>query len=123
MEHKPEVIAFGPFRLLPVQKQLWKDAERIEVRPMPLAVLAYLAQHAERVVSTEELRQAVWGSTYVSRTVVPVCIRELRQALHDEMATPHYIETIGRQGYRFIGYRFGPPHYSSASYQSSVISF
>ncbi len=109
MEHKPEVIAFGPFRLLPVQKQLWKDEERIEVRPMPLAVLAYLAQHPERVVSTEELRQAVWGGTYVSRTVVPVCIRELRQALNDALTTPHYIETIGRQGYRFIGYRFGPP--------------
>ena len=74
MEHKTEVIAFGPFRLLPIQKQLWKDEERIEVRPMPLAVLAYLAQHPERVVSTEELRQAVWGGTYVSRTVVPVCI-------------------------------------------------
>ena len=37
--------------------------------------------------------------------MVPVCIRELRQALHDALTTPHYIETIGRQGYRFIGYR------------------
>src|SRR5262245_42649629 len=123
MEHKTEVIAFGPFRLLPIQKQLWKEEERIEVRPMPLAVLAYLAQHSEQVVSIEELRKVVWGSTYVSRTVIPVCIRELRQALNDELATPHYIETVGRQGYRFIGYRFSPslaPPSSAISRQSAV---
>src|SRR5215510_7094477 len=128
MEHKTEVIAFGPFRLLPIQKQLWKDEERIEVRPMPLAVLAYLAQHPERVVSTDELRQAVWGRTYVSLTVVPVCIRELRQALHDELTTPCYIETVGRQGYRFIGYRCttspttNPPVSSVERHVSSVES-
>jgi len=108
MEHKEEVIAFGSFRLLPVQGQLWKDEERLEVRLRPLAVLAHLAQHPERVVSIEELRKAVWGSTYVSRTAIRVCIRDLRKALGDEMATPHYIETVGRQGYRFIGYRFSP---------------
>jgi DNA-binding winged helix-turn-helix (wHTH) protein/predicted ATPase len=109
MEHREGVIAFGPFRLLPVQGQLWKDEERLKVRLRPLAVLAYLAQHPERVVPVEELRQAIWGGTYVSRTVIRVCVRELRQALGDEMATPHYIETVGRQGYRFIGYRFSPP--------------
>ena len=34
-----------------------------------------------------------------------MCVREIRQALGDEVANPRYIETIGRQGYRFIGYR------------------
>jgi DNA-binding winged helix-turn-helix (wHTH) protein/predicted ATPase len=109
MEYKTGVIAFGPFRLLPVQGQLWKEEERLDVRLRSLAVLVYLAQHPERVVPVEELRKAVWGGTHVSRTVIRVCIRELRQALNEELATPHYIETVGRQGYRFIGYRFSPP--------------
>jgi DNA-binding winged helix-turn-helix (wHTH) protein len=103
MEQKEVVIAFGPFRLLPAQKQLWKGEERIEIRPMPLAVLAYLVQHPEQVVSVEELHKAIWAGTYVSRTVIRVCIREIRQALSDETVTPRYIETIGRRGYRFIG--------------------
>ena len=107
MEHKTEVIAFGPFRLLPARSNCGRTQSASRFGRCP-AVLAYLAQHPERVVSTEELRQAVWGSTYVSRTVVPVCIRELRQALHDEMAAPHYIETIGRQGYRFIATALPP---------------
>ena len=55
MEQRATVIAFGPFRLFPVQRKLWKDDEQIEVRTMPLAVLTYLAQHPERVVPIEEL--------------------------------------------------------------------
>jgi DNA-binding winged helix-turn-helix (wHTH) protein len=104
VEPKATVIAFGPFRLLPVQRQLWKDEEQLELRAMPLAVLTYLAQHPERVVSAEELRKAVWGGIYVSRTAIRVCVREIRQALGDEAATPRYLETVGRQGYCFIGY-------------------
>jgi DNA-binding winged helix-turn-helix (wHTH) protein/predicted ATPase len=98
-------IVFGPFRLLPAAKQLWRNGTRVEIRPMPLAVLIYLAQHPEQVVSGEELLKVVWAGTYVSHTVIRVCVREIRQALADEVANPHYLETIGRQGYRFIGYR------------------
>ena len=102
MEQKAAVITFGPFRLLPTRRQLWKDKDPVELRPMPLAVLTYLAQHPERVVPVEELHKAIWGNTYVSRTAIRVCVREVRQALGDETATPRYIETVGRQGYCFI---------------------
>src|SRR5215468_7189474 len=99
VESRATVIAFGPFRLLPAQQQLWRDENLVELRPTSLAVLSYLAQQPERVVAVEELRQAVWGGTYVSRTTIRVCLREVRQALGDEAATPRYIETVGRRGY------------------------
>ena len=107
MKEGPEeaAIVFGPFRLLPAARQLWRNGTRVEIRPMPLAVLIYLAQHPERVVSGKELLKVVWAGTYVSHTVIRVCVREIRQALADEVASPRYLETIGRQGYRFIGYR------------------
>src|SRR5262249_55496236 len=105
VEQTATVIAFGPFRLLPAQRQLWKGEEQVELRPMSLAVLTYLAQHPERVVSAEELHKAIWGRTYVSRTTIRVCMREVRQALDDETTAPRYIETVGRRGYCFIGYR------------------
>src|SRR4051794_37505272 len=104
VEQLATTLTFGPFRLLPVQRQLWKDEEQLELRAMPLAVLTYLTQHPERVVSAEELRKAVWGGIYVSRTTIRVCVREIRQALGEEAATPRYLETIGRQGYCFIGF-------------------
>ncbi|HJY83132.1 MAG TPA: AAA family ATPase [Candidatus Binatia bacterium] len=119
MEQAATVIAFGPFRLWPAQRQLWKDAEQIELRPTPLAVLTYLAQHPGRVVSAEELRQAVWGRTYVSRTAIRVCVREVRQALGDEAAIPRYIETVARRGYCFIAPLSTPRPASSFKFQVS----
>src|SRR5262245_50090784 len=103
MEHSAPVITFGPFRLIPNKRELWKDDVLLKVRLMPLMMLAYLVQHPGRVVPAEELHRAVWGNTHVSRTTIRVCMRELRRALGDEAGTPRYIETVGRQGYRFIG--------------------
>jgi DNA-binding winged helix-turn-helix (wHTH) protein/predicted ATPase len=103
VEQKTAVLTFGPFRLLPTQRQLWKNEEHLDVRPMSLAMLTYMARHPERVVSIEELRQAVWGSTHVSRTTVRGCVRQVRQILGDEASVSRYIETVGRQGYCFIG--------------------
>ena len=109
MEHQAAIIAFGPFRLAPDKRELWKDEALLKVRSMPLAVLAYFAQHPERVIPVDEVRKAVWGGTRVGRGAIRVCVREIRQALGDEAAIPHYIETVGRQGYRFVGYRFSTP--------------
>ncbi|MBI3797838.1 MAG: AAA family ATPase, partial [Deltaproteobacteria bacterium] len=102
MEHSAAVIAFGPFRLAPDKRELWKDEVLLKVRAMPLTVLTYFAQHPERVIPIDEVRKAVWGGTRVGRGAVRVCVREIRQALGDEAATPRYVETVGRQGYRFI---------------------
>jgi predicted ATPase/DNA-binding winged helix-turn-helix (wHTH) protein len=119
MEHPAAVIAFGPFRLMPDKKELWRGAELLKVRPIPLAVLTYFAQHPERVISNDEVRTAVWGGTRVGRGAIRVCVREIRQALGDEAATPRYIETVGRQGYRFIAPLAITPLVSSFKFQVS----
>src|SRR5262245_23288530 len=119
MEHSATVIRFGPFRLVPEKKELWRDAELLKLRSMPLAVLTYLTQHPERVIPVEELRKAVWGGTRVGSGAIRVCVREIRQALGDEATAPHYIETVGRQGYRFVGYRFNIPLATSPPVLSS----
>src|SRR5215510_5781645 len=119
MEHSAAVTVFGPFRLVADKKELWRGEELLKVRSMPLAVLSYLAQHPEQVISVDDLRKAVWGSTRVGRGAIRVCVREIRQALGDEMATPRYIETVGRQGYRFIAPLATPPPVSSSKFQVS----
>ncbi|HET8645773.1 MAG TPA: AAA family ATPase, partial [Vicinamibacteria bacterium] len=50
-----------------------------------------------------ELRQHVWGDTHVTDIVLRVCVREIRAALGDAAAAPRYLETVERQGYRFLG--------------------
>src|SRR5262245_13878873 len=104
------LILFGPFCLLPIAKQLWRNGTRVELRPTSLAVLSYLAGHPGQVVSGQELLKAVWAGTYVSRVVLRVCVREIRQALEDEVSNPRYIKTVGQQGYRFIGQVINSQH-------------
>lgn len=122
MEHSATVLTFGPFRLIPDKRELWKDEGLLKVRALPLTVLTYLAQHPERVISVEELRKAVWGDTRVGRGAIRVCMREIRQALGDEAATPRYIETVGRQGYCFIGYRLSTSFATTPPVLSSQFS-
>lgn len=109
-----EGVTFGPFRLTLDPLRLWHGRKVIPLQPRPLAVLHYLAIHPETVVSNDALRQAVWGRTIVSPTTVQVCVREVRKALEENGAAPQYIETVGREGYRFIG--------QVASSQHSVVS-
>jgi DNA-binding winged helix-turn-helix (wHTH) protein len=48
------------------------------------------------------LLKRLWPGIYVTKTVLKVCVREIRQALKDDATRPRFIETVGTQGYRFI---------------------
>jgi DNA-binding response OmpR family regulator len=66
---------FPPFRLDPVNQCLWRrrapgDDERILLPPKAFAVLHYLVAHAGRLVTQEELLEAVWPETYVQPEVL-----------------------------------------------------
>lgn len=96
-------FVFGPFRFDLARDCLWRAQEVVRLRAKPLAVLRYLLEHPGQVVTTGELLKYVWAGVYVTKTALRVCLREIRLALEDEATAPRYIETVGRQGYRFIG--------------------
>lgn len=101
---KSEVgISFPPFRLDPINEQLWRGSELLSVRPKPFAVLRTLVEHAGRLVTKADLLKAVWPDTRVSEGVLKRYVRELREVLGDEAEAPKFIETLARRGYRFIG--------------------
>jgi len=99
---RKEQIIFSPFRLDTVNQNLRCGERVVSLRPKTFAVLRYLLQHPGRLVTKDELLDAVWPKTNVSDTVLKVCIRELREALGDDPQTPRFIETAHRSGYRFI---------------------
>src|SRR5215471_13506528 len=109
--HEPEALAlrneqsvfFHPFRLDPTNECLWKGAKAINLRPKVFAVLDYLLSRPERLVTKEELLNAVWPETFVGEAVLKVAIRQIREALGDDPKSPRFIETAHRRGYRFIG--------------------
>jgi DNA-binding winged helix-turn-helix (wHTH) protein/predicted ATPase len=109
---------FTPFRLDPTDGRLWRQDKEVPLRPKAFAVLCYLVEHAGRLVRRDELVQAVWGPTRVSEGVVRVCIRAIRRALGDEPQEPRFIDTVGRQGYRFIApLTTSPSHVSSPEFR------
>jgi DNA-binding winged helix-turn-helix (wHTH) protein len=94
--------AFGPFHVDGTQGHLWRGDQRIALRPQSLALLRYLVAHPGRLVTKAEVRQHVWAGMHITDTVLRVSVHEIRQALGDAVAAPRYLETVGRQGYRFL---------------------
>ena len=94
-------LHFGPFRL-EMQKRLWHGEHLVALRPRALAVLRYLAERPGQLVTTEELLTHLWPRLYVTKTVLRVCVHAIRHALQDSPIAPRFIETVGRQGYRFV---------------------
>ena len=98
---------FPPYRLDTVNECLWrhrndKDDERIFLTPKAFAVLRFLIEHAGRLVTEEELLEAVWPKVYVQPEAVKTQIYEIRKILGDNPKNPRFIETLTRRGYQFI---------------------
>jgi predicted ATPase/DNA-binding winged helix-turn-helix (wHTH) protein len=96
-------LVFPPFRLDVMHSRLCRDAEWVPIRLKTLAVLRYLIEHRERVVSRDELSQAIWPGRFGTDAAPKQCILELRKLLGDSIRQPRFIQTVGRTGYRFIG--------------------
>jgi DNA-binding winged helix-turn-helix (wHTH) protein len=95
-------VTFGPYRLDSKGPQLWRGEEPVALQRRPLAVLCYLAARPGEVVGRDELIRTLWAGTYVTRAVLKVAVHAVREALGDDADSPRYIETVGREGYRFI---------------------
>jgi TolB-like protein/DNA-binding winged helix-turn-helix (wHTH) protein/Flp pilus assembly protein TadD len=94
--------SFKTFRLDTVNHLLWRDGERVPIAPKGFDVLAYLVEHAGRVVAQDELLGALWPETFVNPEVLRKYILEIRRALGDRPNNPEFIETLPKRGYRFI---------------------
>jgi TolB-like protein/DNA-binding winged helix-turn-helix (wHTH) protein/Flp pilus assembly protein TadD len=94
--------SFKAFRLDAANHLLWRNADRVPVAPKGFDVLAYLVEHAGRVVTQDEILEALWPETYVSPEVLRKYILEIRKALDDRPDNPEFIETVRKRGYRFI---------------------
>jgi DNA-binding winged helix-turn-helix (wHTH) protein/tetratricopeptide (TPR) repeat protein len=98
---------FAPFRLDAVNQCLWRrgdtgQEERILLTPKAFAVLTHLVEHAGRLVTHDELLEAVWPDTVVEPQSVKKHILDVRTALGDRPKNSLFIETIPKRGYRFI---------------------
>ncbi|MGC2164200.1 MAG: AAA family ATPase [Silvibacterium sp.] len=93
---------FGDFQLDSANECLWHGGRRLTLTPRPFAVLRYLVEHPQRLVTHDELLEALWPETYVQPQVLRTYVLELRKLLGDDPAEPQFIETVPKRGYRFL---------------------
>jgi eukaryotic-like serine/threonine-protein kinase len=99
-----ELLRFGAFELNLATEELRKSGALIKLPPQPFQLLAMLASHAGQVVTRDEIQKQLWGadSEVDLEHGMRQCINQIRTALGDHADRPLYVETIPRQGYRFL---------------------
>ena len=93
---------FQSFRLDTLNHCLWRAGTRLPLTPKAFDLLRYLVEHSGRVVSQNEILEALWPETYVNPEVIKKYILSIRRVLGDSAEEPFFIETIPRRGYRFV---------------------
>ena len=95
---------FGLFHVDPDGGKLLRQGSPVKLQEQPLRVLCLLLEHPGQVVTREQLRQSLWPEgTYVEFDgSLNATLKRLRSALGDDAENPIFIETVPRQGYRFI---------------------
>ena len=94
--------SFLSFRLDDANQCLWRGDTRVSLMPKPFAVLRYLVEHPGRLITHEELLNAIWPETYVQPEVLRRYILEIRRVLNDEAGSPRFVETLPKRGYQFV---------------------
>ena len=74
---------FEPFRLDTVNHCVWRAEERLPLTPKAFDVLRYLVEHADRLVTQDEILEAIWPETYVNPEAIRKYILEIRKVLGD----------------------------------------
>ena len=93
---------FHSFRLDTVNHCLWRGEERVSLTPKAFDVLRYLVEHADRLVTQDEILNALWPETYVNPEVIKKYILGIRKALGDRQDKPEFVQTFPRRGYQFV---------------------
>jgi DNA-binding winged helix-turn-helix (wHTH) protein/Tol biopolymer transport system component len=101
-EPNGRVYRFAEFEVREHEFRLVKGDASIPVEPKAFRVLLYLLQNRHRLVTKDELLDAVWPETSVSENSLTRSIALLRKVLGDDTHEPRFIATVPTVGYRFV---------------------
>jgi DNA-binding winged helix-turn-helix (wHTH) protein len=92
---------YGSFRLEPAEHRLTRDGKPVSLAPKTFELLVFLVQNQGRLVTKDQIMQAVWPGSFVEDANLTVTISVLRKALGEKDGDLRYIETVPKKGYRF----------------------
>jgi len=94
---------FGDCVLDPARRELRLGGAVVTVEPQVFDLIAFLVRQRDRVVSRDELIEAIWNGRIVSESTLATRINAARKAIGDDGARQALIKTISRKGVRFVG--------------------
>lgn len=97
-----QIYEFGPYRLDIGERLLLKDGTPVPLTPKAFEILCVLVLRAGRLVSKDELLREVWRDSFVEESSLARNVYLLRKSLGDGAEGQPYIQTVPRQGYRFV---------------------
>ncbi|MCC2663659.1 MAG: response regulator/tetratricopeptide repeat protein [Geminicoccaceae bacterium] len=93
----------GPFRLDPSVRVLSFEGQPLPLGPRAVAVLSVLVEAAGQPLTKERILDAAWPGVVVEEANLAVQIAAIRKTLARSGGAEHWIETLPRRGYRFVG--------------------
>ena len=102
MANKSFVFRFDDVEVREREFSLTRAGAVLPVEPKAFRVLLALLRNPEKLISKEELLNAVWGDAAVTDNSLARSVALLRRLLGDETRNPRYIETVATVGYRFV---------------------
>ena len=101
-EDETEKIEVGEITIFQQLYEVHVAGELIEVTPKEFELLLYMAKRANRILSREQLLNAIWNFDYAGETrIVDVHISHLREKIEKDTKNPQYIRTVRGFGYKF----------------------
>ena len=101
---------FESFGLDTSNECLWRNGVQISLPKKPFEVLRYLVENPGRLITHDELLDALWPETYVQPQILRTYMLDLRKILGDDASRPRFIQTLPKRGYCFVApvtYRAG----------------
>ncbi len=102
MAKQTKAFEFGPFRLDVRERRLTRDGHSVPLRGRVFDTLYTLVSRHGCLVTKDELMAALWPDSVVEESNLNHNICILRRALGEKVTGQKYIETVPRQGYRFV---------------------
>lgn len=97
-------FAFGKLQIYPERYEVYYNGTPLELTPKEFELLHYLAKHSGRVLTREQLLNAVWNYDFVGDSrIVDVHISHLRDKIEEDTRQPKYIKTVRGMGYKLEG--------------------
>jgi DNA-binding winged helix-turn-helix (wHTH) protein len=93
---------FGAFDFDVAERRLLRDGREVELQPKMCDALGLFVERAGRLVSREELMDALWPDVVVNEEALTQLVKKLRRALGDDAKEPRYLQTVLKRGYRFV---------------------